>query len=122
MDWLGAFSAMSLALAALGIYGVVSYTVAQRRQEIGVRMALGAGRMEIARLLLTQTAWLAVFGVGIGVGLAAPATKALGGALYGVSHLDPRTYGGAGVFLLGVGLGGAVAPIRGGAQVEPRGV
>jgi putative ABC transport system permease protein len=105
MDWLGAFSAMALLLAAVGIYGVISYGVAQRRQEIGVRLALGASRAHIAAMVLAQTGRLALAGIAAGLAGGALLTPALGQALHGVSHLDPGTYVLSAGLLLAVALG-----------------
>jgi putative ABC transport system permease protein len=120
MYWLEVFSALAMALAAVGIYGVISYTVAQRRQEIGVRMALGAGRAQIAGMVLAQTARLAVAGVAAGLGLGSVATRALGrAALHDVSHLDPATYAVSALFLLAVAMGAAIVPLRASMRVDP---
>ena len=119
MYWLSVFSALAMALAAVGIYGVISYTVAQRRQEIGVRMALGAGSGRIAAMLLGQTAWVAVSGVAAGLGLGAVTARALGQALHGVSHVDPKTYALSALFLTVVALAAALAPLRAATRVDP---
>jgi putative ABC transport system permease protein len=119
MYWLSAFSALAMLLAAVGIYGVISYSVAQRRQEIGVRMALGAGRGRIAWMVLAQTARLAVAGIAAGLSTGALLSPALGQALHGVSHLDSGTYVFSAMFLLGVALGAAAVPLRAAARVDP---
>jgi hypothetical protein len=118
--WLEVFSALAISLAAVGIYGVVAYTVAQRRQEIGLRMALGARRSQIAGMVVAQTAKLALAGVTAGLALGSVTTRALGrAALHDVSHLDVRTYVLSALFLAGVALAAAVAPLRAATRVDP---
>jgi putative ABC transport system permease protein len=119
MYWLSAFSGLAMLLAAVGIYGVISYSVAQRRQEIGVRMALGAGRGRIAAMVLAQTARLAVAGVAAGLSAGALLSPALGQALNGVSHLDSGTYIFSAMFLLAVALAAAAVPLRAATRVDP---
>jgi putative ABC transport system permease protein len=119
MQWLGVFAAIALGMAAMGIYGVISYTVALRRQEIGVRMALGAARHQIARMVIVQTARLAAIGLAIGLALSALATRALSAALYGVSPMDPITFSAAGALLFLIALLAVIAPLRASAAVDP---
>ena len=88
---LGIFAAVALTLAAIGIYGVMSYSVSARTQEIGVRMAIGAERSDVLRLVLTQVAKLSAFGLAIGVGVLLLTGKALSSLLYGVTPSDPLT-------------------------------
>ncbi len=85
------FAAVALTLAAIGIYGVMSYSVSARTQEIGVRMAVGAERSDVLRLVLLQVAKLSALGLAIGVGLLILAGKALATMLYGVTPSDPLT-------------------------------
>src|SRR5262249_34579181 len=85
MTLLAAFAALALALASLGIYGVLSYSVAQRTQEIGIRMALGAGRKEVLRVVLADGMRLATAGVAIGLGVSFALTRLMTGLLFGVS-------------------------------------
>lgn len=101
---LGIFATLALGLAAIGVYGVISYTVAQRTQEIGVRMALGAGSARVLRLVLKQGVSMALIGIAIGVGGALIATRLLTGILYGVSATDPVTFVGVAVFFTGVAI------------------
>ena len=92
MTLLMLFAGIAITLAALGIYGAISYSVAQRTNEIGIRMALGARRMDVLRMILRQA--MAVVGSGISIGLfgAWMLTRALGGLLYGVTATDPVTF------------------------------
>jgi putative ABC transport system permease protein len=89
---LGAFAATALLLAIAGIYGVISYLVAQRTREIGIRLALGAGASDVLRLVVGRGAALAVAGVAIGLMVALAATRVLSGLLYGVGARDPITF------------------------------
>jgi len=89
---LGVFAAIALALATVGIYGVVSYSVRQRRQEIGIRMALGARRSDVLMLALRESMGPVCVGIGIGVALAFLATRWLVTLLYGVEPTDPVTF------------------------------
>jgi putative ABC transport system permease protein len=88
---LAAFAAVALALAALGTYGVISFGVSQRTREIGIRVALGATRGSVLRLVVGQGIWLAVVGGGLGLVGALVATRVLGSLLYGVAPSDPVT-------------------------------
>jgi predicted permease len=116
---LGGFGLLALALAAIGIYGVVSYTVAQRTREIGVRMALGARRADVLRLILGEG--LSVVGVGLGLGLllSFAVTRVLGGFLYGVTASDPLTFVGVPALLGSIALAAGYLPARRAAKVDP---
>lgn len=116
---LGIFAAGSLLLAALGIYGVLSYSVAQRTREIGVRTALGASRRDILRLVLASGVRLAVVGVGIGfVGMLA-VSRVLASMLFGVTGHDPLTLTAAGLILPAVALLACIVPARRAMKVDP---
>src|SRR5262249_36507094 len=116
---LGIFAATALLLAAIGVYGVMSYTVVQRTREIGIRMALGAGQDEVLRLVVGGGARLAAIGIGIGVLLALGLSRVLSGMLYGVSATDPITYGGIAVLLAAVGLLSSWLPARRASPLDP---
>lgn len=115
----GVFSAVALAMAALGLYGVVSYGVAQRTRETGVRLALGAGVGDIVLLVLGDGLKRTLLGVGIGLVAAAAATRGLRGLLYGVTAGDPRVYAAVVAVLLAVGLLASVLPAWRAARLPP---
>ena len=110
---LGSVSAIALVLAAVGIFGVVSYSVSQRTHEIGIRMAVGAQRRDVLHLILGQGAKLAMLGLGIGVVLAFPLMRLIASLLaHGVSATDPLTFGAVAIVLLGVAVTASYIPAR----------
>jgi putative ABC transport system permease protein len=113
------FGLVALALAATGIYGVLSGSVTERTREIGVRAALGATRADILALIIRQGMTLTVLGIVIGLLGAAVASQALGSLLFGVSRLDPLTYLGVIVVLVGASVIASSAPAWRAAQVDP---
>jgi putative ABC transport system permease protein len=119
MVLLAAFAAIALLLAALGIYGVISYAVTQRTRELGIRVALGATRRKIVTLVIRQGAWLAVVGVVIGVAASMALTRALSSMVFGVGKLDAVTLAVAPLTLIAAALLGCYFPARRAAQVDP---
>ena len=116
---LAVFGAIALLLAIVGVYGVMSYSVNQRTQEVGIRMALGAEGGDIVRLVLRQGATLAVAGLGIGLGLAALTTRTLSFFLQGVSAFDPTVFIGVSVALTGAAMMASFIPALRAVRVDP---
>jgi putative ABC transport system permease protein len=119
MALLASFGAIALALAAVGIYGVVSYWVAQRRNEIGIRLALGASRGDVLRMVMGQSAY--VVGAGVAVGLAGSfgLTRLLESLLFNVNATDAPTFAGVSVTLIVVGLLASAAPALRAIRIDP---
>jgi predicted permease len=118
--WLfGAFAAMAVGLAALGLSAVIAWWVTQRRREIGVRMALGATAQAVSALILKQAMSLAGAGVALGLVIAALSTRAIGVWLYGVAPLDPVTFGVASIGMLLIAMVAAWLPARRAARIDP---
>jgi ABC-type antimicrobial peptide transport system permease subunit len=116
---MGAFSALALLLAGLGIYAVVSFSVARRTSELGIRMALGAECSGVVRMVVREVAGVVVVGLVVGVAVSAFATSQLSGMLYGVGALDPIAFGAAVLVLLGVAWIAAWVPARRAARANP---
>jgi putative ABC transport system permease protein len=116
---LGAFAIVSLLLTAVGLYGTLSYSVAQRGREIGIRLALGAVPADVVRLVVRQGMLPAVLGLLLGIPAALGAGQALGALLIGVSPADPLTFAAVVLFLCAVALAASWAPARRAAQTDP---
>ena len=113
------FGLVALFLAGIGVYGQINYSVMQRRQEMGVRLALGAGRREIYGLVLKDAWRLTLAGIAIGVTVVLPSARLLGTLLYGVTPNDPVTYASITALLLTVALTAALLPARRAARADP---
>jgi putative ABC transport system permease protein len=116
---LAAFAGLAVALAAVGIYGVMTYSVAQRTREIGVRMALGAERGTVLRMILGQALGLILAGVGIGLAAAAASTRVLSKFLFGVKPIDAATFAAVSLLLAAVALVASWVPARRAMRVDP---
>jgi putative ABC transport system permease protein len=116
---LATFAAIALALAAAGIYGVISYSVSQRTHEIGIRMALGAEQRDVLRLVVGQGMVPALVGLGIGIAGAIGLTRFMSTLLFRVSVTDPMTFSVIGLLLLLVALAACYLPARSAARVDP---
>jgi predicted permease len=116
---LGLFAAAALLLAAMGIHGVLSYAVAQRTPEIGIRMALGAQRRVVLASVVGHGVGLALIGILIGSAAALLATRALAGFLFGITPTDPVTFAAVGVLIAGVAIVAASVPAFRASRVDP---
>jgi predicted permease len=116
---LGLFAAVAVLLALVGMYGVVAYGVAQRRHEMGVRLALGARPRQVVALVVRQGLMLALAGVALGIGLALALSRAIGGFLYGVAPTDPATFAATAALLVGVAVAGSYVPARRAGRIDP---
>ena len=115
----GGFAALALLLGVIGLYGVIAYSVSQRTREIGIRMALGAERRDVRRMVLRQGARVAVLGMTLGVVAAFGLTRLMANLLFGVSAHDPLTLGGVATLLLVVAIAACYGPARRATKVDP---
>ena len=116
---LSVFGVGALLLATIGIYGVMAYSAAQRTREIGIRIALGAERSDILKLIIRQGIFLISIGAGLGLALALAATRVLQSLLFGISATDPLTFAVVLFVLVGVALLACYLPARRATKVDP---
>jgi predicted permease len=119
MDLLAVFAVLALVLACVGIYGVISYLAGQRTHEIGIRIALGAQRADVLRLVIGQGARMALIGVALGTAAALGLTRLVANQLFGVSAHDPLTFGGVALLLALVAVAACYLPARRAIRVDP---
>ena len=115
----GVFGLLAMLLAAVGVYGVVAYTTKQRTHEIGIRMALGAGKGDVFRQVVLQGLRLALTGLAVGLAISLVATRSLAGMLYGVGSADWLTFTSVGVGLCAVAVIACLVPAFRAASIEP---
>ena len=115
----GVFAGLALLLGAVGVYGVMSFGIAQRSNEFGIRLALGADKPRLLRMVLTDGLRMTIPGVLLGLALALGLGRLLGGLLYEVSPLDPLTYGVGALLLLGVCILASFVPARRATGTDP---
>ena len=113
------FSILALIIAALGIYGVMAYTVAQRTREIGIRMALGAARADVQKLVVGQALRLTLIGAGVGLAAAWALTRFMEGLLFGIRANDPPTFAGVTLILVLSSAAAAWLPTARAVRVDP---
>lgn len=116
---LGLFAVAALVLAAIGIYGVMAYSVSQRTRELGIRLALGAQPGDVRALVIGHGLTLALTGVAIGIGGALALTRVMSGLLFGISATDPSTFAAVAVLLVAVALVACWLPARRATRVDP---
>jgi putative ABC transport system permease protein len=113
------FAGMAVILAAVGVYGVMAYSVSRRTHEIGIRIALGAQLRDVMRLILGRGLSLVVFGISVGIAGALALTRFLSSLLYGIKPRDPMTFIAVSVVLIGVALIASYIPARRATKVDP---
>src|SRR5205085_984789 len=116
---IGAFAGVALLLALIGVYGVFAFSVSERTREIGIRMALGAGSLEVQRMFLRESAVIAGLAVAVGFTISASTSRLLAGLLFGIKPLDLSVYATAAAALTLVALAGSYIPARRASRIEP---
>ncbi len=116
---LGLFAGLAVGLAVIGLYGVISYAVAQRTHELGVRTALGATRTDVLTMIVRQGLVLVLLGVAIGIPAALALTRVIASQLFGVTPTDPATFAAASVVFVGIALLACSIPARRATKVDP---
>lgn len=116
---LGAFGLLAVVLASVGLYASMAYSVSRRTRELGVRMALGANRSDVGRLVLGNALRLTAVGIAVGLALAAGATRLFASLLFGVKATDPAIFGGVVLLLSAIALLASYLPARRAAQLDP---
>jgi hypothetical protein len=115
----GTLGIVGLLLAAIGIYGVTAYAVARRTREIGIRVALGAGRSDVVRMVLREGVWLTLAGSAIGLLIAGAIGRVLSGFLFGIPPIDPVTFTGTTFLFVMIGLAACYVPVRRATRIDP---
>ena len=115
----GSFGLIAALLAAIGLYGVMAYTVARRTNEIGIRLALGAGRGDVQWMVLRESLWMVAAGLVVGIPAALALTQLVREALYGIQPNDPLSFIAAGALMVVVAAVAAWIPARRAARVDP---
>jgi ABC-type antimicrobial peptide transport system permease subunit len=113
------FGVLAVLLACLGLYGVISYAVARRTNEIGIRLALGATPANVCGLILKESLWLALTGIALGAPATLAATRLISSRLFGISAADPLTIGGGAILIIAVAGLAALLPARRASRVDP---
>ncbi len=115
----GAFGALAILLTTIGLYGVISYIVAMRKSEIGIRMALGASRGDVVGIITRQTLWMLAAGIGFGLLFSFAATRGASSLLFGIQPNDALSMLVAALFLIAVGLAASYVPARRASRMDP---